>query len=336
MSDYRTMTMVLGAPRSGTTWLAKIFDSHPDVLYRHEPDLVDIHDDVPHICLDGEEPLHASITRSHFLMLRDMRVLKTVGSRPFSPKSYENLPARLVRHAMILGLRALQQVAPPTVINAIQVPDFISAARRRGLHLVIKSVVSFGRAGLLAECLPEARFVVILRNPYGQIASRLRGEAARKLERRIRDRELPPLRRAREFGLTEAVLHGCPDVEYLAWEWAVLTQKTLDELEGRANVRVVHHRDLIADPVAQARELFAFAGLDWREETAAFITRSSTHQGEHGYFDVMRDLTKVEDGWRTQLSAEQQGMIANVVRRTPLAQRWPELFDTSSQAAERV
>ena len=30
--------LILGAPRSGTTWLAKIIDSHPDVLYRHEPD----------------------------------------------------------------------------------------------------------------------------------------------------------------------------------------------------------------------------------------------------------------------------------------------------------
>jgi len=336
MSDYRTMTMVLGAPRSGTTWLAKIFDSHPDVIYRHEPDLVDIHDDVPHICLDGEEPLHAAITRTHFLMLRNMRVLKTVGSRPFFPKSYENPPARLVRRGMILSLRAMQQVAPSAVINAIQVPDFIPDARRRALHLVMKSVVSFGRAGLLAECFPEARFVVILRNPFGQIASRLRGEAARKLDRRIRDRELPPLRRARELGLTEAVLHGCPDVEYLAWEWTVLTLKTLDELEGRANVRIIQHRDLIADPIAQARDLFAFAGLDWRAETAAFITRSSTHQGDHGYFDVMRDAATVEDSWRTQLSAEQQAMIAGVVCRTPLAQRWPELFDAPHCAEEPV
>jgi hypothetical protein len=32
--------MILGAPRSGTTWLGKIFDSHPRVLYRHEPDSV--------------------------------------------------------------------------------------------------------------------------------------------------------------------------------------------------------------------------------------------------------------------------------------------------------
>jgi len=32
--------LVSGSPRSGTTWLAKLLDSHPDVLYRHEPDEV--------------------------------------------------------------------------------------------------------------------------------------------------------------------------------------------------------------------------------------------------------------------------------------------------------
>ena len=33
------VVFVLGGARSGTTWLAKILDSHPDVLYRHEPDI---------------------------------------------------------------------------------------------------------------------------------------------------------------------------------------------------------------------------------------------------------------------------------------------------------
>ena len=28
----QTAILILGSPRSGTTWLAKIFDSHPDIL----------------------------------------------------------------------------------------------------------------------------------------------------------------------------------------------------------------------------------------------------------------------------------------------------------------
>ena len=30
--------LVVGLPRSGTTWIGKIFDSHPRTLYLHEPD----------------------------------------------------------------------------------------------------------------------------------------------------------------------------------------------------------------------------------------------------------------------------------------------------------
>jgi len=30
--------LVFGMPRSGTTWLGKIFDSHMDLIYLHEPD----------------------------------------------------------------------------------------------------------------------------------------------------------------------------------------------------------------------------------------------------------------------------------------------------------
>jgi len=32
--------LIFGLPHSGTTWIGKLFDSHPDTLYRHEPDSV--------------------------------------------------------------------------------------------------------------------------------------------------------------------------------------------------------------------------------------------------------------------------------------------------------
>ena len=39
--------LIFGMPRSGTTWLGKLFDSHPSTLYRHEPDSWRMLEDVP-------------------------------------------------------------------------------------------------------------------------------------------------------------------------------------------------------------------------------------------------------------------------------------------------
>jgi hypothetical protein len=33
MQHHRTF--IIGSPRSGTTWVAKLFDAHPWVVYRH-------------------------------------------------------------------------------------------------------------------------------------------------------------------------------------------------------------------------------------------------------------------------------------------------------------
>jgi len=41
------MILILGSGRSGTTFLAKLFDSHPEVIYRHEPDSIIISKNIP-------------------------------------------------------------------------------------------------------------------------------------------------------------------------------------------------------------------------------------------------------------------------------------------------
>ena len=38
MSAFDRPILAIGMPRSGTTWIGKILDSHPRTLYRHEPD----------------------------------------------------------------------------------------------------------------------------------------------------------------------------------------------------------------------------------------------------------------------------------------------------------
>ena len=34
----RDLILLFGMPRSSTTWIGKVFDSHPEEVYRHEPD----------------------------------------------------------------------------------------------------------------------------------------------------------------------------------------------------------------------------------------------------------------------------------------------------------
>src|SRR5258707_1137372 len=88
---------VVGAPRSGTTWLAKILDSHPDVIYRHEPD-----EWIPAPNDLDETNIHALVGR----WVAD-RSLRASTKRPFFPKSWQTTPARLLRAAVAGGLRCL-------------------------------------------------------------------------------------------------------------------------------------------------------------------------------------------------------------------------------------
>ena len=49
----RPLIFLCGMARSGTSWLGKILDSHPDTLYRHEPDIVERLGEDGLISIDG-------------------------------------------------------------------------------------------------------------------------------------------------------------------------------------------------------------------------------------------------------------------------------------------
>jgi hypothetical protein len=317
------MVLILGAPRSGTTWLAKIFDSHPDVLYRHEPDTVLRATDLPWTCDEADIPRYLNQARAYLAQLIETATVKTTGSLPIFPKRYERLPTRWLRHAIIYALRlASLSDRGQRLCRTIPVPDLLDPARHPELRVVIKSVGSRGRAGLFAAALPHAKIVFIIRDAWGQVASMRRGTALGKFEP-LPIAELADPPRAARYGLTPTQFATLPAVEQLTWNWAILNEKVIDDLGGKDRVKLLRYQDLCEQPLQQARDLFAFAGLSWDAQTEAFLQRSTNHVGADRYYAVFRDTAAALYRWRQDLSPDEQRRIHDVVRQTSLAPLCP-------------
>lgn len=320
------VVLILGAPRSGTTWLAKIFDSHPDVLYRHEPDTIRRAADLPWICDAADIPRHVDAARTYLAELIGTATVKTVGSLPMFPKRFETPPVRLARRAIIYGLRAAALTRPGRRLTAdLRVPDLIEPARHPGLRVAIKSVGSLGRAGLFAAALPQARIVVIIRDVWGQVASMRRGKAGGKFEADLPTAHVADPARAARYGLTQATFATLPEIEQLAWNWAIVNEKVVDDIGGMERARLVRYQDLCNAPQAQARSLFDFARLAWSPQTEAFLRRSTQQVGRERYYGVFHDPQGALNRWRQELSPQEQYRIGAVVRATSLASFCPEV-----------
>ena len=319
--------LIFGAPRSGTSWLGKIFDSHPDTLYRHEPDAVLQDDGLPWLCPEDATSELAPMAAWYLRQMARTSTLKTVGPGPSFAKSYRGALGRRLRDGTVQGLRVLAATGlDRRRIDRIGVPDLL-AGNPRAIRLVVKSVSSHGRIAALAACAPDARLVLILRDPWGHVASVLRGTARGKFLSPFELAWIAGTTEGRRHGLTTAGLGALPPVEQLTWNWVVCNERMLSDLAQAPAARVIRYDTLCAAPMEHARALFDFAGLGWHPQTAAFIARSATHRGPARYYQVFRDARATVDSWRREMPREDQARIAAILRRTALASYWPDFRD---------
>lgn len=302
------MILVFGLPRSGTSWMAKIFDSHPDTLYLHEPDKHVRLRDVP-VVLPAEPRVGLDAFLRRVLANRSPDV---TGKLPAFTKSYRSGARHLARTAAGCAARFL----PPRLAR---VPDLIDPGRRP--RLVWKSVNSLGRLGALARLLPHARILLLLRHPCGQIASVLRGYATGNIQgpppsEQYRVFEmLLETEQARARGLTLAALKAMHPVERQAWRWVLFLEKAVADTARLAHCRLLRYEDLCAAPVEGARELFAFAGLGWHERTEAFI-RASTDGESEQYYALRKDPGRSASKWQRELPEADARRIFDVTRES--------------------
>ncbi len=305
--------LIFGLPRSGTTWIGKLFDSHPDTLYRHEPDSV-YRLAMPLFPDWSEAGRYRQPLEKFVAVLPGMRILKIVGKQPLFPKNYHSRLALSAYRASIAWAKATGRIFP-----GLPVPCTPTGAGYEYRRLVWKSIESLGRLGVCVGALPEARAVYILRHPCGYVASVLRGEAGDRFVDRTPTSEdygifemLLATASARNRGLTLDDLKKLAPEGRLAWRWVLTQEKVLADTQHSDRVLLVRYEDVCASPVTETRRMFEFAGLSWHRQTEAFIS-ASTSQSQGDYYSVFKNPLISAGRWRSELAPQAIGQIRKIL-----------------------
>lgn len=329
--------LLMGLPRSGTTWIAKMFDSHPRTVYLHEADrgftlrAMPIAPDVA----DAEalRPIAEAFADS-LLKMTDAHV---VGSRPHFPKAYRSSVA-----AKLYELNSMASKLASAVHLDCPILPLVTYDKIPDLHVVWKSVISIARLGVFVRVLNERRAILLLRHPCGHVASMLRGEMEHNFA-------YPPsedyklfeillaTRQAHDHGLTMERLTSLHPSERLAWRWVIAYEKALQDIRGIGGCMSIRYEDVCAEPERYAKQMFDFCGLSWGPTTADFI-KSSTSTETDKYYGLFKNPLKSAMRWQSDLSEEDIQRIYRVVENSDLERIYPrdDVFGAQSSHPSEV
>jgi len=306
--DASKILGIFGAPRSGTTWLGKIFDSSPETLYIHEPGYCLRLPSVPYVVNVAEAEAWSPFIRDWIERVFLLGSQRMLGKLPQFSKSYiSSTPerasnfwwrGRLLASALNRRLTQRESLYP--------LPNFLTNAPFK----VWKSVESLGRLGAFARTLDDHRFIQLVRHPCGFIDSVMRGDKGGYFQKEIA--------MSADLGLMKwAMTAPCAskyDIEFmqfpslspeirLAWFWLLMNEQAFLDCEGMSHVRLVWYDDLCARPLELTQELFDFAGLSMSDQTREFVQPARQFQSDD-YFSVHKSPKDMSSRWKNSLSPQ--------------------------------
>lgn len=332
MTSSVKFLLLFGTPRSGTSWLGKIFDSHPQTLYKHEPDR---RLDLPLVIPVQDAEQLAGKVQNFFSRLASINDPHVAARLPVFRKQYRSAPAQFVHRISVLATTAVGRMN-------LNLPVFQAAnVYSPEVRVVWKSTDSLGRLGVILRVVEHCRAVRILRHPCGYISSVLRGERQREFISSVPTSEdyglmqilldaAGPFRR----GLTLDHMRQFSAVERMAWMWVVLNEKTLSDTAGNERCISVRYEDVCHHPEEKTKELFSFFGLTWSEQTSVFLRASTLTiqpqgldrltQKEDRYYGVFKDPIRAAEKWKSEMKIEDIERAYRVLRQSDLIHIYPE------------
>lgn len=313
MASRNKMILLFGMPRSGTTWVGKIFDSHPDTLYMHEPDSWLRPDKVP-LFIDGEfSEDDGEYLKKYALKISTIKKVQVTSKLPIFKKNYQTHLRYRIFQLSLYSANLLHKIG--IVINPIS--RFTRASD--SFVTIWKSIESLGRLPVLVNVLEDAYCVHILRNPAGYIASVMSGELNNKFQSSTLSSEdynlfqmLLDTGHGQKLGYNLDQLKKLDPVEKLAIRWRLFNEISFDACKKNKNYTLLEYENLCREPVGVAKRLFLSAGLGWDGRVEKFVRASVTNKKD-AYYSVYKDPLDAANKWRNILSKSDIKKIANIL-----------------------
>lgn len=315
--------MIFGSPRSGTTWLGKIFDSHPQSHYLHEPEIAQP-TQVP--VFPPDEALAISQLTTDISSWLNARDVRTTGTRPIIRKKGESAFHHALRQANIYALKGMERLIPSMAMAG---PVLQPPSKARTL-VVIKTVNMLGRATLCLQAVPHLQGIHLVRHPCGQIASILRGIEKFGERFELSNSALPYSPMGKREGLSSQDLAHLSPVEILAWKWAAFNDAAFQSLSDSDRAIIVSYEEMTCDPLGSVQKMFTQLGLDWVSNVEAFIRASSEGAEHDSHYGLKRDPRLAALRWQSELSADTVQTIEAICRKTAVG-RWAFSLDTGEK-----
>lgn len=314
----KKLIIICGMPRSGTTWLGKIFDSHPEILYRHEPDAGGRLNLLPLFTETWNEE-ELKFIKQFFPQLESNAKVNQISKFPIFKKIHESDIHFQVRKVYL----TLLKIASRYFGNF---SAYEMLPNQSDMTIVWKSIESLGRMPIMAQALEdlgiEAYFIHIIRHPCGQLNSTFRGQASHAFtgnynaaEDELLFKLLASSSQAQLNELTVTQFQQMNTEQRLTWRWALMNDFALRLMESRPNYFKVRYEDICQEPELTTKKLFAFCKLRWNEQTAHFL-EMSTKQDISDYYSVIKNPLNSANAWRKKLSEQQINDIFAVSEKT--------------------
>lgn len=308
--------LIAGLARSGTTWLAKLLDSHSQTLYRHEPDSLPVFPNMPVIASESDAAVYGESLSSFVRGLSGLNRVRPAGTLPVFRKHSEGFIHYHGRRCVTL----MSRLASNRLGN-IRIPNIFQLQEPGQARLLWKSVESVGRLGCIISAVQPLQVVLLIRHPCGVIASRNKGVEQRVMAP-VSHNQFKELARsrsdvAREI-LAKTELHETFELE--AFRWALLNSLAIEAVSNHPGCIIVRYEDLCANTEAVLRNILSRLGLTWDEGIEQFAQHSTTNTSNR-FYGLHRQEQHL-DQWRQSMPEAQIDRVLEIVGDTPAWQQY--------------